>query len=127
MLPLPHTQMMKILKALADETRLQIISLLIEHDFCVGALAVMLKISKAAVSQHLKLLREASLVTGDRRGYWMHYRVNRKVLSEAAACLQELADRQGDGSYDCLRTFSNWEPDGKRILPICKKFCAHPK
>ncbi|MFO8191747.1 MAG: metalloregulator ArsR/SmtB family transcription factor [Bacillota bacterium] len=119
--------MMKILKALADETRLQIISLLIEHDFCVGALAGMLKISKAAVSQHLKLLREASLVIGNRRGYWMHYRVNRKVLRKAATCLQELADRQGDGSYDCRRTFSNREPDEKRILPMCKNCCAHPK
>ena len=44
------------LKALADESRLRIINLLLTHDLCVGAIAGHLKISKAAVSQHLQIL-----------------------------------------------------------------------
>ena len=45
-------------KALSDESRFKLVNLLLTHDFCVGALAHHLKISEAAVSQHLKHLRE---------------------------------------------------------------------
>ena len=51
-----------ILKVLADETRLKLGRLLLTHNFCVRALARKLKISEAAVSQHLRVLREANHV-----------------------------------------------------------------
>jgi ArsR family transcriptional regulator len=80
------------LKALADGTRFRIIDLLLTHDLCVGALASRLNISKAAVSQHLQILRRAGLVRGEKRGYWTHYSVDRDVLHHIA---QELAQRAG--------------------------------
>lgn len=83
--------MIEILKALSDETRLTLIHLLIKHDYCVGALASRLKLSESAVSQHLKILRNAELVRGDKRGYYTHYGVNREVLREAADQLVKLS------------------------------------
>jgi DNA-binding transcriptional ArsR family regulator len=53
-----------VFKALADETRFKLLTLLLSHDLCVGALARHLGTSEAAVSQHLKQLREAGLVKG---------------------------------------------------------------
>ena len=50
------------LKALADDNRLLILRLLGRRDYCVRALARQLGISQAAVSQHLKVLRQAGLV-----------------------------------------------------------------
>ena len=73
-----------MLKALAYESRLRIINLLLTHDLCVGALASHLDISKAAVSQYLQILRKARLVKGERRGYWTHYSVERSVLHDIA-------------------------------------------
>jgi ArsR family transcriptional regulator, arsenate/arsenite/antimonite-responsive transcriptional repressor len=76
-----------IFKALSDETRFELVTLLLTQDLCVGALARRLAISEAAVSQHLKQLREAGLVRGEKRGYWTHYAVERDRLSKLAEAL----------------------------------------
>lgn len=80
------------LKAIADDTRRGIIILLLRHNFCVRALAKKLEISEAAVSQHLKVLRQAGLLSGEKKGHFMHYDVNRNVLKELAKEIKELAD-----------------------------------
>lgn len=67
------------------------VKLLLKHGYCVGALAKKLGISESAVSQHLKILRHAGLVKGDKRGYFTHYSVERRLLKEAAKELNELA------------------------------------
>ena len=82
---------MLVLKAIADETRMNILTLLLRHNYCVGALAKELELSESAISQHLKVLREAGLLIGEKRGYFMHYDVNREVLRELAADFEELA------------------------------------
>ncbi|HVN98296.1 MAG TPA: metalloregulator ArsR/SmtB family transcription factor, partial [Syntrophorhabdaceae bacterium] len=82
-----------ILKAIADESRFRILNLLLTNDFCVGALSSRLGISKAAVSQHLQVLRKAGLVRGEKRGYWTHYTVERNLLHEVAGALIEAANR----------------------------------
>lgn len=79
-----------ILKALADETRWAIIHLLLTHEFCVGGLAKRLNLSEAAVSQHLQVLRKAGVITGEKRGYYTHYQVNREVLKKISEALLTL-------------------------------------
>lgn len=79
-----------LLKALADEKRLNILIMLLNRDLCVGALAARLGISKPAVSQHLKILRNAGLVRGEKRGYWTHYVVNKEAVSQIAKELEKL-------------------------------------
>lgn len=70
-----------ILKALSDDNRIQIIDLLLERDYCVRALSNKLNISESAVSQHLKILREADVVFGEKEGYFVHYRVKIDVIT----------------------------------------------
>ena len=70
---------------------MKIIILLLKHNHCVRALAQKPGLAEATVSQHLKVLREAGLLAGEKRGYFMHYEVNRKVLRELAAELETLA------------------------------------
>ena len=62
-------------KALSDPTRLRLIRLLGEHQgaLCVNALAHRLGVSQSAVSQHLRVLRQARLILGTRQGYHVHY------------------------------------------------------
>lgn len=83
-----------VLKALADENRLQIVQLLLQHRHCVRALARKLSISEAAVSQHLKVLKDAELLFGERKGHHMHYEVNRDVLYELSQEIVALANMQ---------------------------------
>ena len=82
----------KVLKAIADETRMNILKLLLRHNYCVRALANELKLTEATISQHLKVLREAGLLVGEKRGYFMHYTVERPVLHELAKEIKALAD-----------------------------------
>ena len=77
-------ELIKSLKALADEKRLKILRMLLSSDLCVSALAKHLGISKPAVSQHLRILRKAGLIRGEKRGYWTHYMVDRRVLVQIA-------------------------------------------
>jgi len=84
-------ELANILKALSNETRYRLVNLLLKHDFCVGALATRLNISESAVSQHLKVLWNAGIVRGDKRGYYTHYYVEREILKQAAGQMLELS------------------------------------
>ena len=80
----------KVLKAIADESRMKILKLLLKHNYCVRALANELELTEATVSQHLKVLREAGLLVGEKRGYFMHYTVEREALHELAKEIEAL-------------------------------------
>ena len=115
-----------ILKALADESRLRIINLLLTHDLCVGALASRLDISKAAVSQHLQILRKAGLVKGEKRGYWTHYSVERSVLHDIAKNFIKAANQKVSAEAICPRVSSDKTDifEG-REMNMCKDCCEH--
>lgn len=81
----------EILKAIGDDTRLKMVRLLLQHNYCVGALARRLEITESAISQHLKVLREAGLLMGERRGHFMHYDVDRQQLLSLATEFGKLA------------------------------------
>ncbi|OQY01379.1 MAG: hypothetical protein B6I22_14520 [Desulfobacteraceae bacterium 4572_123] len=115
-------------KALGDETRFKILSLLLSHDLCVGALAKRLKISEAAVSQHLQVLRKARFVRGEKRGYWTHYAVQTDMLVQIADDLKKMvAGRPGTPGV-CSRTSPILEPRrGKEVMDMCQDCCQHPE
>lgn len=75
-----------VFSALADPTRLKLVKLLCRqqepHALCVNALAGLLGVTQSAVSQHLRVLKSIGMVKGDRRGYHIHYFVNRDVLEQ---------------------------------------------
>ena len=70
----------KILKALGEPRRYQLLQLMSCRSYCVRALAVKSGLSESAVSQHLKILREAGLVHGIKKGYYTHYRLDKDAL-----------------------------------------------
>jgi len=81
----------KILKAMADDTRFRILILLLQHNYCVRALSRKLELSESAISQHIKVLREAGLLIGVKKGYYMHYDVDRSTLHKLSSKIEELA------------------------------------
>jgi DNA-binding transcriptional ArsR family regulator len=72
---------------LADPTRLKLLRLLSQQReptaLCVNALAFRLGVTQSAVSQHLRILKSAGLVKGERRGYRIHYFINEEALVHA--------------------------------------------
>ncbi len=83
-------ELIKVLKAMADETRFKILTLLLENNYCVRGLSRKLQLSESAVSQHLKVLREAELIKGEKKGYFMHYDVDRDILHQLSSQIEEL-------------------------------------
>ena len=87
----------ELFKALSDPTRLRLVKLLNDCQpgvceggaLCVNALAHQLGVTQSAVSQHLRILRQAGLVRGARRGSFMHYALDRAGLEKYRAALRE--------------------------------------
>jgi len=63
-------------KALGDEVRLKILHMLTEREMCVCEIIDRLDMSQPAVSHHLKILRQAGVVTDTRDGKWIYYSLN---------------------------------------------------
>lgn len=121
------TEFVQILKTLSDETRFELVKLLLTHDFCVGALAHHLRISEAAVSQHLKLLREAGLVKGEKRGYWTHYMVEKNKLNELAELLRELTNLLPCTEGLCSKKLNAKIDCHKEGVKMCDCKCQYPE
>ncbi len=83
-----------VLKALGDPRRFRLLTILSERSCCVGALARLTGLSEPAVSQHLKLLREAGLICGIRIGYYTHYRVEKDALEQVIKELEQLRNAE---------------------------------
>ncbi len=75
-------------KALADPTRLAIVNQLAGADeVCVCHLVPDAGLSQPTISHHLRLLRDAGLVTSERRGTWAYYRLVPEAVAELAGAL----------------------------------------
>jgi len=77
----------ELFKILSVEKRIEIIELLKRGAMSVNAMADALGTTQSAVSQHLRVLKSADLVKGERRGYWVYYSLNQKTLE---ICRQRL-------------------------------------
>ena len=66
----------RLFRALGDATRLAIIEQLSEQgDVCACDFAACCTVAQPTVSHHLKVLRDAGVIVGDKRGLWVHYRL----------------------------------------------------
>jgi ArsR family transcriptional regulator len=85
--------------ALSDETRLEIMERLKDGEQCVCDLTDALKTGQSRLSFHLKVLKDAGLITDRPEGRWTYYSLNREVLKELEEVVQSLqGSRPGVGS-----------------------------
>ena len=72
-----------MLRILADENRLTILSLLAEHrELCASDILSFLRISQPTLSHHMNVLLENHLITARKTGRWVFYRVNAESITE---------------------------------------------
>lgn len=94
-----------VAQALADPIRRQILLLLRGREATAGAIAACFKVSRPAVSRHLRVLREAGLVQDQPRGRERAYNLRLDALAELQAYLCELHAGQGwQERFDALAT-----------------------
>jgi ArsR family transcriptional regulator len=79
-----------LFKALADRTRLRLISLIGDSEVCVCFIVAILKISQPKISRHLAYLRRAGIVAARREGKWMHYSLTEPPDEHAARIFREM-------------------------------------
>jgi len=75
--------MERVFRALADPTRRRILELLRAREMTAGELAERFTLAKATLSGHFAILREADLVSAEKQGTTITYRLNLSVLEEA--------------------------------------------
>ncbi|ALE72614.1 ArsR family transcriptional regulator [Pseudonocardia sp. EC080610-09] len=83
-------ELARVFKAMGDPVRLRLLSLIASHaggEACVCDLTDVFDLAGATISHHLKVLREAGLISGERRGTWVYYRVHPDVLGRLSAVL----------------------------------------
>ena len=85
----------RLLKALADETRLRLVVLLANGELCVCHLAEALKLSQPNISRHLGILRMSDVVETRRDGSWVYYRLAAQADSDCRRLLKGLVQSFG--------------------------------
>jgi ArsR family transcriptional regulator len=84
------TELSRLFKAIGDPIRLRLLSLIASHaggEACVCDLTGVFDQTGPTISHHLKVLREAGLISGQRRGTWIYYRVHPETLARLSAVL----------------------------------------
>ena len=105
----------EIFKAMSVDTRVKIIELLkSEGPLCVTNIAESIGISTAAVSQHLKILRQVGLVRSERNGYWIPYSIDEEGMEKCRQILNDVCSCgcQGTGK------FKEQELNGASLAPL---------
>ncbi len=99
-------QFLKVMKALSDPNRVKIIKMLQRKKMCVCELQTALGVAQPTVSKHLKILEEAGLVTFEKDGLWVNYK---------------LSKNNNPYSKTMLRHMKKWLEDEPQIVELIKK------
>ena len=78
-----ETKQAELFKVLSVDTRIKIVELLKQKGTLgVNEMSKMLGITPSAVSQHLKILKQAGLVQNERKGYWLPYKIDHDAMAQ---------------------------------------------
>jgi len=105
------SNLVPLLAALADRTRLRLLNLIAGREVCVCYLVEILRLGQPKISRHLAYLRRAGVVAARREGKWMHYRVERPRDDAAALIL--------DAVLESFRLDREMQSDRTRLSRAC--------
>ena len=75
-------ELLKLLKALSDETRLRIVNLVLERECCVCEVVQAMQISQTRASRNLGILHDAGLLKARREGLWVLYSIDEQAMEK---------------------------------------------
>ena len=88
--------MSDVWSALSDATRREILTMLREHDMTAGEIAEKFDLSKATVSHHLSILKQAGLITGDKKAQTITYSLNTTVFQDFLKSVVAFLNKEGE-------------------------------
>lgn len=100
--------LINVMKALADETRIRILNLLKEGELCVCELELLMNINQSNASRHLNKLTTAKLITFEKRALYVYYKINQSILEECPF-LKEFMDKE-------LNKLKKYEQDKQNLM-----------
>ncbi|MEA5084502.1 MAG: metalloregulator ArsR/SmtB family transcription factor [Lachnospiraceae bacterium] len=74
--------MVDIFKALSEESRLRILTLLMEREMCVCEIEVCLNMTQSNASRHLTVLKNCGILNCYKKAQWAYYRINESFIVE---------------------------------------------
>ena len=84
-------KIIKILKALADESRIRMLALLKERNgLCVCEITEIIGLSQPTISSHLKKLQDAEIITYSKDGLWVNYSLDENMEKEVQQLLDSM-------------------------------------
>jgi ArsR family transcriptional regulator len=118
-----------IVRALADETRLRMLSLLFSHgELCVCDFSGTLEVNQSKASRHLQYLKHAGLLTDRRAGLWVYYRVAPDLDPERKALLATVRRLLSARDLSELEDqFERWMARKSEKAPVCPVPRQHGK
>lgn len=121
----------EIFKVLGVETRVKIIELLKSNGpLGVKNISSDLGVTPSAISQHLKILKQAGLVRSERQGYWIPYSINEEAMAQCRKLLTEICTcgcrgtgkfRETELSSSNLNTFKRYEEELVNELELIRQ------
>jgi ArsR family transcriptional regulator len=103
-----------ILEALGNEDRLLILDVLAQRDRCVCELEAILDKAQATVSHHIKILEDAGLIRGWKKGKFTHYSLVKRQVHEFRGAMVDWLDKI-DNYFEDLPGKNQVEPKGEEI------------
>ncbi len=88
--------MNKVFKALSNKTRRKILDMLRERDMTAGEIAENFKMKKPSISHHLNILKNADLVSEEKRGQYVIYSINTTVFQDVISWFMKFKGVDGD-------------------------------
>ena len=96
-----------VLKAIGDENRIKILWIISQKNICAKGIARKLDITEAAVSQHLKILKDAGLIKGDKKGYHIIYTIDKDKLIKVKELIDNIINANSIVSFKCTNECKN--------------------
>ena len=110
--------LIRVMKALSDETRLRILRILLEKECCVCEVMQALDISQSRASRNLGILQDAGFLRARRDGAWIVYSVDWETANRYATSLAKLI-KNSLLSSEVLEKDKERLKDAKRMGPGC--------
>jgi ArsR family transcriptional regulator len=116
--------LISILKALSEETRLRILKLLEHGELCVCDIVAALDMVQPKVSFHLNVLKEAGFLKDRKQGRWTHYSIDDSELFRRfllVSVLERIPQDALAGDRQRLDAFSQGKPPRGNVVQIAEK------
>ena len=114
----------RIFKALSDETRVRIIKLLEHGELCVCDIGAALGMVQPKVSFHLSVLKNSGLLKDRKQGKWVHYSLDESEMFKRFLLLsvaEKVSDKEVEADKDRLKTFLQNKDEDENVVPMSSR------